>query len=94
MSLYLGDDELNNMHAAYAPRQVEYHYAPVNYGQPEHPLKGANHSDDGFEQDAKNVVEDAVNTGIELAPRQAASQYHWEKLHEYAAWDHALPVNA
>ena len=29
--MYFGDDELNNMQAAYAPRRLEYHYAPRSY---------------------------------------------------------------
>ena len=77
MSLYFGDDELNNMHAAYAPRPIEYHFAPANYGQSVHPLKSTNHSDDVVDQDAKKAdttIVDSVNTGIEVRYRgQTAS---------------------
>ncbi|KAH7720895.1 hypothetical protein AAVH_11734 [Aphelenchoides avenae] len=94
-SVYFGDDELNNMQAAYAPRPLEYHYAPRSYTH----IKQADAKQSGSaskvtfaEDNYKSAVDadESVVTSIEPAKtlRRAPSQYHFANLRDYSAWEY------
>ncbi|KAH7725795.1 hypothetical protein AAVH_06638 [Aphelenchoides avenae] len=89
-SVYLGDDDLNNMQAAYAPRPLEYHYAPRSYT---HIKQSGSASKVTFAEDnCKSTVDadESVVTSIEPAKtlRRAPSQYHFANLRDYSAWEY------